>query len=127
MCALALSPPLRAQEEIPVLDECVGVTGSVGNWSVVNNCGLPIHAWWGFWDKSTDTGTMSYSADLNPGQSIALSSVFGNAGIYALGCSSVAQPGYAYGRKLTYADPKFLGKTVSNWTHVNSLTCMQWR
>src|ERR1700677_3475869 len=67
----------RAQEQLPVLESCLQdgsyiTDGDDGMDSIVftNNCGVRIHASWGVYDEDSDSGTMQYSQDLFPGQTV---------------------------------------------------------
>jgi hypothetical protein len=120
---VVVPPELGAQDRLEVLDSCVNVewSGNAGNMTITNNCGVRIHAHWGFYDKEADSGIMEYATDLAPGET---HSGYILTKFYAVGCPYTPTLGHPYGYKLTYREKP--GNTVTSWKHMNSLECIQW-
>jgi hypothetical protein len=119
----------RAQEQLPVLESCLQdgsyiTDGDDGMDSILftNNCGVRIHARWGVYDEDSDSGTMQYSQDLFPGQTVTSPFYYGVA--YIVGCPDTPSPGHPTGYKLAYSSNH--STAVTSWTHVDSLDCVLW-
>jgi hypothetical protein len=125
LAIVGMSRDMHAQNERQtreILDYCVDIeTVDDTTYYIVNNCGVRIHADWGFWDKDSDSGIMQYSADIDVGQK---SFTKQYTAFYAVGCPYTPRPGFPYGWKLTYRSN--LGRTVTSYSHINSLVCVEW-
>jgi hypothetical protein len=119
--ALFAAVTVNAQEKLPVLDSCVDTGGEPGSYWIRNECGVRIHAYWGFWDHDSDSGIIQYSKDLDPGETI---DAHMYTGFYAIGCPFTPKPGHPYGYKLVYASN--LSGAVTSVKGIDSLTCIEW-
>ena len=117
--AAGASNASATQDRMEVLNSCVNFTADTPH-SIINNCGIDIHAEWGVYDRASDSGTMSYAADLRVGART--EPLPDKSHMYALGCPTTSTPGHPLGYRLTYKNNT--SATVVNWTHVDSLVCL---
>ena len=113
-----------ARQQIEVLDACIQVesSGRDSPLEIINNCSVRVHASWGAYNRAKDSGVISYTKDLDPGERV-LSGYTAGEDFYALGCPATSTPAHPRGYKLAYRSD--LARAVGTWEHVGSLVCVE--
>lgn len=117
------SETLRAQQIIDPLHDCVKVTHNEHDLIVKtdvrihNQCAVPLHVYWGFYNPDTEQGYVQYEVDMQPGQ--ALQPPDGD--ILAFGCPAAPIAGHPNGYTVvSRANPAEL---VKKYSKIGSLAC----
>ena len=121
------SGALHAQQIIESLRDCVKVTHNPNDLvaetdvRIRNECGMPLHVYWGYYDEDEAHGHVMYEVDLQPGQ--ALQPPYGTFARFtrAFGCPAAPIAGHPNGYTLVFrANPGVLVKEYDNF---NSVAC----
>jgi hypothetical protein len=124
---LWISATLHAQQLIDPMRDCVKATHNPHDLvaetdvRIRNECGVPLHVYWGFYDADKDQGYVNYEVDLQPGQAIQPPYGTFASFIRAFGCPAAPIAGHPNGYTVvSRANPAVV---VKQYDKFSSLAC----
>ena len=117
----ALSTNAQDQpSQVDIFESCLNLTTGGSDYTITNNCGVKVHAYWGFYDKATERGIIQFSGEIDAGETTKPAAAFTN--LRAIGCPFTPSPGHPLGYTLTYKDHP--SGIVGSYQGANSLVCV---